>query len=172
MLASWPRSAGAGLGLGIPRGAVALAFERAKDIRGDIAGRVLNKRVRLLFLFVLFMALTIVLAIFGLVIAAVFRQYPAAIFPCLIQIPIAVGIGMLLHRRGVSLLWPSIIALALMYLSVIYGDSGLLGTLNAWFASWSIITWVIVLLLYSYVASVMPVWMLLQHVTTSIRSNC
>ncbi len=32
---------------------------------GDVAGRVLNRRVRLLFLLLLFMALTIVLAIFG-----------------------------------------------------------------------------------------------------------
>ena len=42
------------------------------------------------------MALTIVLAIFGLVIAAVFKQYPASIFPCLVQIPIALAIGLVL----------------------------------------------------------------------------
>ncbi|MEZ5305083.1 MAG: carbon starvation CstA family protein [Verrucomicrobiales bacterium] len=40
---------------------------------GDIAGRVLAPRTRLLFLSILFLALTIVLAIFGLVIANVFR---------------------------------------------------------------------------------------------------
>jgi len=123
---------------------------------------VLNKRMRLLFLFILFMALTIVLAIFGLVIAAVFRQYPAAILPCLLQIPIAVLIGVWLHRKGVNILIPSIIALGIMYLTVIFGDVGILGQLNDWFASWSIITWVVVLLLYSYVASVLPVWTLLQ----------
>ena len=44
--------------------------------------------------------LTVVLAIFGLVIAAVFKQYPAAIFPCVVQIPIAVAIGVLLHGKG------------------------------------------------------------------------
>ncbi|NIP96341.1 MAG: carbon starvation protein A, partial [Akkermansiaceae bacterium] len=54
---------------------------------GDIAGRVLNKRTRILFLSVLALALTIVLAIFGLVIASVFRMYPSAIVPCLVQIP-------------------------------------------------------------------------------------
>ncbi len=143
-------------------GALIISIRNRGQTVGDIAGRVLNKRVRLLFLFILFMALTIVLAIFGLVIAAVFRQYPAAIFPCVIQIPIAVAIGALLHRRGVSLLWPSLAALAVMYLSVIFGNVGKLGELNEWFASWSIITWVVVLLLYSYVASVLPVWMLLQ----------
>ena len=77
---------------------------------GDVAGRVLNRRVRLLFLLVLFMALTIVLAIFGLVIASVFKLYPAAIFPCLVQIPLAVMIGVWLHRKQVNLLVPSILA--------------------------------------------------------------
>jgi carbon starvation protein len=151
---------------------------------GDIAGRVINKRVRLLFLFVLFLALTIVLAIFGLVIAAVFRHYPAAIFPCWVQLPIAVGIGIWLHKKGRSLLLPSIIALLLMYLSVVFGDQNtpvaswsalpgwlasgigwfesMLHAFNTWAAALPTIVWVIVLLVYSYIASVLPVWVLLQ----------
>jgi carbon starvation protein len=143
-------------------GSLVVSLRNNGQTVGDIAGRLLNKRVRLLFLFVLFMALTIVLAIFGLVIAAVFKQYPASIFPCTIQIPIALGIGLWLHRKGVNLTIPSILALGVMYLSVIYGDTGWLGELNAWMASWSIMTWVVVLLVYSYIASVLPVWTLLQ----------
>ena len=143
-------------------GALVVSLRNNGQTVGDIAGRVMNRRVRLLFLFVLFLALTIVLAIFGLVIAAVFKQYPASIFPCLVQIPIAVVIGMILHRKGVNLLIPSLLALAVMYLTVIYGDDGLLGTFNQTLAGWSIFSWVVVLLLYSYVASVLPVWLLLQ----------
>ena len=156
-------------------GALVVSMRHNGQTIGDVAGRVLNKRVRLLFLLILFMSLTIVLAIFGLVIATVFRQYPASIFPCTVQIPIAVAIGMWLHRRGASLLVPSIIALAIMYLTVIVGDDNFTTTLpiltpmmhglhaaNAWMASWSNMAWVIVLLLYSYVASVLPVWLLLQ----------
>ena len=143
-------------------GALVVSIRNRGQTVGDIAGRVLNKRARLLFLSVLFLALTIVLAIFGLVIAAVFKMYPAAIFPCLVQIPIAVLIGLYLHRRGVNLLLPSLLALGLMYLTVAYGNVGLLGALNESLASWSILTWVVVLLAYSYVASVLPVWTLLQ----------
>jgi len=62
-------------------GALVVSLRNNGQTVGDIAGRVMNRRVRLLFLFVLFMALTIVLAIFGLVIASVFKMYPAAIFP-------------------------------------------------------------------------------------------
>ncbi len=143
-------------------GSLVVSMRSRGQTVGDVAGRVINPRVRLLFLLILFMALTIVLAIFGLVIAAVFRQYPASIFPCLVQIPIAIGIGIWLHRKGVHLLVPSIIALTVMYVTVIYGNSGILGKWNTTMAGWSIITWVALLLFYSYVASVLPVWMLLQ----------
>jgi carbon starvation protein len=129
---------------------------------GDIAGDVIHPRVRLLFLLVLFLALTIVIAIFGLVIAAVLRQYPAAIFPVMVQVPLAVGIGTWLHRRGVGLTLPSVLALGLMYATVLLGDWGPLHSFNLWMAGLSNMTWVILLLTYSYIASVLPVWVLLQ----------
>ncbi len=143
-------------------GALVVSLRNNGQTVGDIAGRVLNRRVRVVFLCILFLALAIVLAIFGLVIAAVFRMFPSAIVPCLIQIPLAVFIGYWLNRRGLSLKLPSIIALVVMYLSVIYGDTGFLHTINMTLASWSSFNWVIFLLLYSYVASVIPVWALLQ----------
>jgi carbon starvation protein len=108
------------------------------------------------------MALTLVLAIFGLVIAVVFRMFPAAITPCMIQIPLALIIGTLAHKKGFNILIPSIIALVVMYVSVIYGDIGLVHGFNEMLSKWSLMTWVGVLLVYSYVASVLPVWTLLQ----------
>ncbi len=143
-------------------GSLVVSMRNRGQTVGDIAGRVLTPRTRLLFLSILFMALTIVLAIFGLVIAAVFKTYPASIFPCLVQIPIAVIIGTMLHRRGVNILIPSLLALAVMYVTVYYGNQGFLQAFNSTLASWSIITWCAVLLIYSYVASVLPVWSLLQ----------
>jgi len=143
-------------------GSLVVSLRNRGQTVGDISGRVLAPRARTLFLLILFMALSIVLAVFGLVIATVFRQYPAAIFPCVIQIPLAVAIGLYLRRKGVGLLVPSILALGLMYLSVAYGNAGFLGAFNAALAQWPLSVWVIALLLYSYVASVLPVWTLLQ----------
>ncbi len=143
-------------------GSLVVSLRNNGQTVGDIAGRLINRRVRLLFLLILFMALTIVLAIFGLVIASVFRQFPAAIFPCAVQIPIAMAVGYLLHRKGVGLLVPSLLTLAVMYLTVIYGDVGFLHTINVTMAGWSSWTWVVLLLVYSYIASVLPVWSLLQ----------
>lgn len=143
-------------------GALVVSLRNNGQTVGDIAGRVLNPRVRLLFLFILVMSLTIVLAIFGLVIAGIFRLYPSAIFPCLIQIPLAILIGILLHKKGMNILLPSMIVLAIMYLSVFFGDRGWIGQFNQTLSEWSSWIWVVALLLYSYVASVLPVWTLLQ----------
>ena len=151
-------------------GALVVSIRNRGQTVGDIAGRVLSKRTRLLFLSVLFLALTIVLAIFGLVIASVWDLYPQSIFPCLIQIPLAVLIGVYLHRRGVNILIPSIITLGLMYLTIFYGNVGVLGAFNQMLGGdpgvigdgIPTIAWVAILLIYSYIASVLPVWTLLQ----------
>ena len=143
-------------------GALIVSMRNKGKTVGEIAGDVISKRVRILFLLILFMALTIVLAIFGLVIAAVFRAYPESIAPCLLQIPLAVLIGVFIHRRGGNIMVASLVALALMYLSVWYGNVGWLGGFNQFLKEWPLMTWVIVLLAYSYVASVLPVWILLQ----------
>lgn len=173
-------------------GALVVSLRNNGQTVGDIAGRVLNRRVRILFLLVLFLALSIVLAIFGLVIANVFDLYPATIFPVWVQIPIAVCIGIWLHKRGAGLFWPSLIALALMYVTVIFGDRNFLVAEQWWLPAFlhgpveaiesglhafnhalggnpgvigdgiPIIAWCLVLLVYAYIASVIPVWTLLQ----------
>lgn len=143
-------------------GALVVSMRNRGETVGEIAGRLISSRMRTLFLTILFLALTLVLAVFGLVIANVFIQFPASIIPCLIQIPLAIIIGAWLHRKGINIIIPSIIALGLMYLSVIYGDVGILHTINTWLAARPIMDWVLFLLAYSYIASVLPVWLLLQ----------
>ena len=141
---------------------------------GEIAGRLLNPRVRLLFLILLLFALWVVLAIFGWVIASVFVQFPEAILPVFLQIPIAVFIGTQIHRHGRSLRVPCLIALALMYATVWLGAGcpgtawtggwfgGLIQEVNYSIAAWPIWLWIAILLAYCYLASVLPVWILLQ----------
>ena len=143
-------------------GALVVSLRNKGRTIGDIAGDLLGPRVRYIFLGVLIMGLWIVLAVFGLVIAAVLKQFPGAIAPFLFQIPLAVVIGVVVHRRGKSILGPSVAALVLMYASVVWGDFGPLHSFNEFLASQPTWVWTLGLLAYAYVASVLPVWVLLQ----------
>ena len=155
-------------------GALVVSLRNRGQTVGDIAGRVLTPRTRFVFLSILLFGLWVVLAIFGLVIASVFKMFPESILPVFLQIPIAVGIGVWLHRKGAHLLVPSLIALGLMYLTVWFGaecpgltwSGGAIGesirSLNAALSNWPLWLWTAILLGYCYIASVLPVWVLLQ----------
>ena len=143
-------------------GAIVVSLRKKGRSIGDIAGDLLGPRARVIFLGILVMGLWLVLAVFGLVIASVLRQYPGAIFPVMAQIPLAVAVGWLLAKRKVGITIPSVIALGLMYASVIWGDVPAVHGFNVWMAALPLWVWVVGLLGYAYIASVIPVWALLQ----------
>ncbi len=138
----------------------------------DLAGTVVNARVRLLFLLVVVVGLWIVLAVFGLVIATVFKLYPSSVIPVWTQIPIAVGLGLWV-RRGGNLILGTLIAVGLMYGTIAWsasipwatpdnaeGVAMLPAALTAVISP--VAFWPLLLLVYIFVASVLPVQTLLQ----------
>jgi carbon starvation protein len=155
-------------------GALAVSLRNEGQSIGEIAGRVIHRRARLLMLMILLLELTIVLAVFGLVIAVVFKLYRGAVPAVWISLPIAVGIGLWSHRKGTHLLLPALLALAAIYMTIGWGQNhtfdvqaflGLspdpqAGPPNPWFDP--IVLWTVILFVYCFVASVLPVWLLLQ----------
>ena len=142
-------------------GALVVSLRNRGQTVGEVAGRMIAPRAKILFLLILFFALTIVLAIFGLVIASIFKMYPESVLSVWIEIPIAVAIGYWVYKRHGGLLVPSIVALALMYVAIYVGVNYLPISLpDSWGSS--VVIWTIVLMIYCFVASVMPVWTLLQ----------
>jgi carbon starvation protein len=103
-------------------GALVVSLRNRGQTVGEIAGRVITPRAKVLFLLILFFALTIVLAIFGLVIASIFKLYPETVISVWIEIPIAIAVGYWVYRRGGGLLVPSLLALALMYGALYTGE--------------------------------------------------
>ena len=135
------------------------ARHRGRSI-GDIAGEVVGPRVRTLFLIVISLLTWVVLAVFAYIIATLFHSTPSSIFPINIQILVALGLGVLVYKLGMPILWPSILGYVALLIAIFYGETvaealPVLGSIE-------ITTWVWFLLLYSFVASVLPVWLLLQ----------
>lgn len=140
-------------------GALVVSMRNRGQTVGEIAGRVISPRTRLLFLFALFFALTVVLAIFGLVIAIIFKQYPESVLAVWVSLPIAVVFGIMMRRGSTQLLPMSIISLTLIYFAVYVGAYHLPISLPV---SNPVVGWTIILLIYCAIASVLPVWLLLQ----------
>ena len=151
-------------------GALVVSLRNRGQSVGEVAGRMIGPRAKFLFLFVLFMGLTIVLAIFGLVIALIFSYYPESVLSVWVEIPLAIAIGVWIYRRGGNILVPSIIALGIMYIAMAVGAYVLPIDLEKWFGIDLlgqtylnvVVIWTLVLFVYCFIASVLPVWTLLQ----------
>ena len=127
---------------------------------GDIAGQVISPRVRVLFLLIISFLVWIVLAVFAFVIGTLFVSNPGAIFPINVQIIISLFLGWLIYRRKVSPLLPSLFFYALLLVALFYGNA--FAEAFPAIQSVSRAGWVWILLIYSFIASVLPVWLLLQ----------
>lgn len=140
-------------------GALVVSLRNRGQTVGEVAGRLICPRARILFLLVLFFALTVVLAIFGLVIAVIFAKYPESVLGVWISLPIAIVLGLMIRRGSQHLLPLSLISLILIYLAIFVGAYHLPITLQV---ENPVVVWTIILLAYCAIASVLPVWLLLQ----------
>ena len=127
---------------------------------GEIAGHVINRRTQVLFLIVISFLIWVVLAVFAYIIATLFKNNPASIFPINVQIVVAMTLGWLVYKRGMSMLVPSLVGYAILLYAIFIGDD--VAAAFPFITEISITTWVWLLLTYSFVASVLPVWLLLQ----------
>ena len=134
---------------------------------GEIAGRLINPRVKLLFLIILFLALMIVLAIFGLVIANIFDMYPSSVLSVWIAMPIAMGIGWLVYKKNKSPTLPALVSLAVMIACVIISgeveaiDPKIPPITLGGYTVGPVVTWTLILLIYCDFATPLPVLLLL-----------
>ena len=127
----------------------------------EITGKYINLRTRSAFFAIVFLELWIVIAIFGVVMAVVFAMYPQSVFPVWCEIPIAVWLGWMIYKRGGSVAVGSIIAVVLMYITIIIGTFAPL-VMPAVGGMPAVGVWVIILLIYAFVASMLPITTLLQ----------
>ncbi|GBC63356.1 carbon starvation protein A [Desulfonema ishimotonii] len=142
-------------------GALIISMRNQGKSISDYTAKYINARTKFLFFIIVFLELLIVIAIFGLVIAVIFNIFPASVFPVWMEIPIAIALGYLVYKKGQSITGLSIVAIILMYVTVVMGvympiKMSAIGAIPATGV------WSLILLAYAFIASVLPVTTLLQ----------
>ncbi len=138
---------------------------RARSI-GDIAGELIGKKATLAYMIIMFFVVVLLLAVFLIIIAGLLNDYPEVVFPAFSLMVIAMGIGLLIYRTNVGLGPASIVGIILMLAAIWWGAGHPYPMAQEiTLAGWDIpakSSWIILLALYSVIASVLPVWLLLQ----------
>ncbi len=142
-------------------GALIISLRHQGKSISEISETLINKRVKILFFMIILFALWIVVAIFALIIAKVFILYPQTVIPVWFQIPVAVALGFLITRTRINQLALSLIAVGIMYATIYIGTQFPVSMPNL-FGLDPTLTWMALLLVYAFIASVLPVWQLLQ----------
>lgn len=128
---------------------------------GALAESVVGKRTRALFMVVVFLVLLMVNAVFGVVIANSLVANPSAVLPAWSAIAVALVIGQFLKRK-VPLLPLCIIGVATLYATIYAGSHFPISLPNELFGLADKANWIIILFVYAAIASLLPVWVLLQ----------
>lgn len=132
----------------------------AKSI-GALSESVIGKRTRSLFMIVIFLLLLMVNAVFGTIIAGEMVDIPTSVFPAWAAIPVAVAIGFLIRRKA-NLLLISVIGVSILYFTIYVGSEMPLALPEGFLGLSANASWILILFAYAAVASMLPVWALLQ----------
>ncbi|MGY1913986.1 carbon starvation CstA family protein [Blastococcus sp. SYSU DS0973] len=146
-------------------GALAVSVRHKAKSIGTLAGEVINGRARKLFLAIIFFLLTLVNAVFAVVIGNLFVANPGAVIPIVGEIPLAIAIGVYIYRTRSSALLPSIVGVVVLYALILVGNAfpiSLDGLAEALGVEQTRNVWVVLLFAYTWIASRIPVWVLLQ----------
>ncbi|HUE84931.1 MAG TPA: carbon starvation protein A [Vicinamibacterales bacterium] len=134
---------------------------RARSV-GALTGDVVSQRSRTLFMIVIFLLLLMVNAVFAVAIAGELIAMPSAVIPTWSAVAVALVIGVLIYRLGVPILWPTIVGTVILYSMIYLGEVMPVVLPEQVFGLGRGTQWILILFGYAAVASMLPVWLLLQ----------
>ena len=134
---------------------------RARSV-GALTGDVVSQRARTLFMIIIFLLLMMVNAVFAVAISVALQATPSSVIPAWSAIAVALVIGVLIYRVHIPILWPTVIGTVILYAVIYLGEvipielpKQALGLLPG-------AQWIVILFIYATIASLLPVWLLLQ----------
>ncbi len=137
--------------------AIVLSIRHEGRSIADIAGDVISKKSKLIFLSFVWLSLMLVIAVFASICAKTLTTDTQTVITCFGLIGVALVVGFMLYRMKMNIFIATIIGLILLVGFIVLGDLMPIDLgANAFFI------WCIVLLVYAFIASVTPVNVLLQ----------
>ena len=138
-------------------GALVVSMRHRGMSIGKVAEDLIGRRAKGIFLIIILFLICLVMGVFVRTVSGLFTVdfYPESVFPSFSLIGIAMVIGWLVYKRGVSVVRLTVIGFILMLASIgaglAIGRPDLSGD-----------AWILILLVYAFAASTLPVWSLLQ----------
>ncbi|WP_018157422.1 carbon starvation CstA family protein [Demetria terragena] len=129
---------------------------------GMLSGRYIGARGRNLFLVVIFLLLLMVNAAFAVVIKNLLISTPTSVIPVWGAIVVAVIVGQMIYRWRMNLALTTIIGVTALYTLIVIGDSNPIELPESTLGMAPGTAWIVLLFAYAFLASLLPVWVLLQ----------
>lgn len=141
---------------------VASIRHRARSI-ADIAQEYLGSKARTLFLMFVWLALIYIIVVFADLTAATFVEDAGVAASSIIYIFIAVAFGLTIYKLRVNLFKASMIFVPLVFIFIFIGQYLPIDLQKvSYFAANPNKAWTLFLIAYCFIASLLPVWLLLQ----------
>ncbi|MBM4184179.1 MAG: carbon starvation protein A [Gemmatimonadetes bacterium] len=129
---------------------------------GALTADIVGPRARSIFMIVIFLLLLMVNSVFGIIIANEHIAVPSSVIPTWIVILVAMVIGWLIYKKGMSLLWVTVIGVSVLYGAIWVGAVMPIELPSSFLGLAAPGQWVVILFVYAGIASILPVWLLLQ----------
>ncbi len=131
--------------------------QKGKSI-ANVTETIMGCRAKIIFASFLWLSLLLIIAVFAVITAKTLINEPRIVLPTFGLIVIAMIVGQMVYRWKVNQIIATITGLALLIVLLIIGQKAPV-TLNV---SNPLMAWILILLAYAYIASIIPVQVLLQ----------
>ena len=138
-------------------GALVISMRARGMSVGKVAESIIGRRAKTLFHIIIFFLIALAMGVFVHVCATLLSTAynPEAIYPSTTLMILALGVGWLVYKKNVSIWHVTWVVFIITLVSIWIGIR--LPTIDLSLGRWSVL-----LLIYSFIASVLPVWLLLQ----------
>lgn len=126
----------------------------------EIAQQVIGTRARNLFSVFVLITLILVVAVFGFVATNTLLSTPQVVLPTFGIIPVAMVFGYMVYKKGINLSIGTVVALGLLFALIYLGYK--IPIVAPFEGKSAFAFWFVLLMAYGLIASVLPVWVLLQ----------